>query len=73
MLALPLAGGPAAVKSGYCHQMLMECRTNRYNNPYMVLPAATAALQRWEEEKELWGSKTAALGESNCLKYSKLP
>ena len=32
------AGGwLAAVKSGYCHQMLMECRTNRYNNRYMVL------------------------------------
>ena len=51
--------------------MLMECRTNRYNNPYMVLLPAAAALQWWEE-KELWGSKTAALGESNCLKYSKL-
>ena len=49
--------------------MLMECRTNRYNNPYMVL--LPAALQWWEE-KELWGSKTAALGESNCLNYSKL-
>ena len=40
--------------------MLMECRTNRYNNPYMVL--LPAALQWWEEEKELWGSKTAAAG-----------
>ena len=46
------AGG-SAVKSGYCHQMLMECRTNRYNNPYMVLLRGW-----WEEEEESWGSKT---------------
>ena len=37
------AGRRTGVQSGYCHQMLMECRTNRYNNPYMVrLPAAAA-------------------------------
>ena len=53
----------AGVQSGYCHQMLMECRTNRYNNPYMVLlPAALQCGGR--RGKELWGSKTAALSES---------